>query len=316
MKFYQCLIISIFCYVILLCSNSEAQTAPSSAPPIKLKAEFGEGQRCQKTITKPENCIFITLFKKFSMKCVADGFSMNNSLTLAWYYSRNNSEYSLVQPADEGRRKVSDGRIDWTLIKGEEVAYYTCKLMHKKMVSDKEELVPIAQDIFEVQALPIAVPVFKDFTVVEGNTLNVTCAIAGKADRVTWKFINTEKVEKILLNGTDNRVEMKPFRGVPDATVLIHHANATLDRGTYNCTAISAIGNSVVDGSSYVRLKGKYAALGPFLGICAEVIILCTIILIYEKKRDKTELEESDTDQGPETKSSPDHGQDSVRYRK
>lgn len=48
-------------------------------------------------------------------------------------------------------------------------------------------------------------------------------------------------------------------------------------------------------------ILGKYAALAPFLGICAEVIILCTIILIYEKKRDKTELEESDTDQGPET---------------
>lgn len=47
--------------------------------------------------------------------------------------------------------------------------------------------------------------------------------------------------------------------------------------------------------------SGKYAALWPFIGICAEVIVLCAIILIYEKKRDKTEMEESDTDQGPET---------------
>jgi len=41
---------------------------------------------------------------------------------------------------------------------------------------------------------------------------------------------------------------------------------------------------------------GKYAALWPFLGICAEVLILCLIILIYEKRRNKSELEESDTD--------------------
>lgn len=44
----------------------------------------------------------------------------------------------------------------------------------------------------------------------------------------------------------------------------------------------------------------KYAALWPFLGICAEVIILCAVIIIYEKKRNKTELEESDTDQSPD----------------
>jgi len=43
------------------------------------------------------------------------------------------------------------------------------------------------------------------------------------------------------------------------------------------------------------------AALWPFLGICAEVIILCLVIFIYEKKRNKSEFEESDTDQGPET---------------
>jgi len=42
------------------------------------------------------------------------------------------------------------------------------------------------------------------------------------------------------------------------------------------------------------------AALWPFLGIVAEVVVLCTIILIYEKKRNKTELDESDTDQSPE----------------
>lgn len=47
-------------------------------------------------------------------------------------------------------------------------------------------------------------------------------------------------------------------------------------------------------------LSDKLAALWPFLGICAEVIILCAIILIYEKKRNKAEMEESDTDQSPD----------------
>lgn len=50
----------------------------------------------------------------------------------------------------------------------------------------------------------------------------------------------------------------------------------------------------------FVFLSGKYAALWPFLGICAEVFILCAIILIYEKRRNKAEMDESDTDQSPE----------------
>lgn len=36
----------------------------------------------------------------------------------------------------------------------------------------------------------------------------------------------------------------------------------------------------------------KLAALWPFLGICAEVIILCTIIFIYEKMRAKKMAQE------------------------
>ena len=41
---------------------------------------------------------------------------------------------------------------------------------------------------------------------------------------------------------------------------------------------------------------GKYAALWPFLGICAEVIILCTVIFIYEKRRGNKKFDE-DADQ-------------------
>lgn len=53
--------------------------------------------------------------------------------------------------------------------------------------------------------------------------------------------------------------------------------------------------------SSELKVKDKLAALWPFLGICAEVGVLCAIIMIYERKRNKAELEESDTDQSPDT---------------
>lgn len=57
----------------------------------------------------------------------------------------------------------------------------------------------------------------------------------------------------------------------------------------------------VAEAQTFLRVKDKLAALWPFLGICAEVVVLCAIILVYEKKRNKAELEESDTDQSPDT---------------
>jgi len=41
----------------------------------------------------------------------------------------------------------------------------------------------------------------------------------------------------------------------------------------------------------------KLAALWPFLGICVEVLILCTIILFYEKRRNKRLEEEARRDE-------------------
>jgi len=48
--------------------------------------------------------------------------------------------------------------------------------------------------------------------------------------------------------------------------------------------------------SNHVRSVDKLAALWPFLGIVGEVVILCAIIFIYEKRRNKPDFEESETD--------------------
>ena len=48
-----------------------------------------------------------------------------------------------------------------------------------------------------------------------------------------------------------------------------------------------------------VALTDKLAALWPFLGICAEVAILCIIIFLYEKRRAKRlekEVQSEETD--------------------
>lgn len=45
------------------------------------------------------------------------------------------------------------------------------------------------------------------------------------------------------------------------------------------------------------RVADKLAAVWPFLGICAEVAILCSIIFIFEKRRNRRmEDEEGEVD--------------------
>lgn len=50
----------------------------------------------------------------------------------------------------------------------------------------------------------------------------------------------------------------------------------------------------------FFSFLGKYAALYVFVGIIIEVVVLCAIILICERRRNKTEVDESDTDQSPD----------------
>lgn len=40
----------------------------------------------------------------------------------------------------------------------------------------------------------------------------------------------------------------------------------------------------------------KLAALWPFLGICAEVAILCSIIFVYERRKSISQCDEPETD--------------------
>jgi neuroplastin len=72
------------------------------------------------------------------------------------------------------------------------------------------------------------------------------------------------------------------------------------DRGYYTCIGRNTAMGVEVKSEGFLRIKDKLAALWPFLGIVAEVFVLCAIIFIYENRRNKTDLDESDTDQSPD----------------
>ncbi|KAK2578157.1 hypothetical protein KPH14_001353 [Odynerus spinipes] len=155
----------------------------------------------------------------------------------------------------------------------------------------------------------------ESISVVEGEKLHLVCN--GKHSpgiKVIWTFGNQN------YSTSKGRVHVlrDPERGIMGALLMVENIEMN-DRGNVYCR-VSYNWSDTVEGHSaqaftLLRVKDKLAALWPFLGICGEVVVLCAIILVYEKKRNKAELEESDTEQSPDTKPTPNKDSD-VRQRK
>ncbi|XP_018398755.1 PREDICTED: basigin [Cyphomyrmex costatus] len=155
----------------------------------------------------------------------------------------------------------------------------------------------------------------ESISVTEGESLFLVCG--GKQSpgvKIYWTFGDQN------YSSSDGRVKITkdPDRGIQGAVLTVENIEMN-DRGNVICRMSYNWSDPVLEHSSeaktFLRVKDKLAALWPFLGICVEVVVLCAIILVYEKKRNKAELEESDTDQSPDTKPTPNKESD-VRQRK
>lgn len=152
-------------------------------------------------------------------------------------------------------------------------------------------------------------------SVVEGEKLHLVCN--GKHSpgvKIIWTFGN----QNYTTSKGRVKIQKDVERGINGALLMVENIEMN-DRGNISCR-VSYNWSDTVEGHSaqaftLLRVKDKFAALWPFLGICGEVAVLCAIILVYEKKRNKAELEESDTEQSPDTKPTPNKDSD-VRQRK
>lgn len=160
---------------------------------------------------------------------------------------------------------------------------------------------------------------YRSANIVEGEPFSLDCVVLEGHDRgvgeIKW-FIYTEKdasldpppAQPIDMADERIKIESKNNLTVLSSTLTIS-AVKPQDRNYYMCKVendVTSYNNTIL-----LRVKGinwhfrashfspsffpnqpdKLAALWPFLGIVAEVLILCIIIFVYEKKRVKPDFD-------------------------
>jgi len=208
--------------------------------------------------------------QRLVLKCNYTGDQQKTTMSYTWY--KNDERLS----ESSKYRMKDDGLASTLTIENCDVAdagNYSCK-------TDQAE-----QATLRVFMYPTLEHMDRSKNQVQGDPLTLICkARSQPAPTVTWLK------DGIRLEPED-RIELHEVDGVPNAKLVIKDLQYE-DKGKYVCraTALNVTRSIEVD----VRVKDKYAALWPFLGICAEVAILCTIIFIYEKRRTKPEFEDDD----------------------
>ncbi|KAF6305832.1 basigin (Ok blood group) [Rhinolophus ferrumequinum] len=130
-----------------------------------------------------------------------------------------------------------------------------------------------------------------------------------------WEWYKiSDAGDQVLTNNSQDRIFVVSTETKTE--LHIRDLDLKVDSGQYICNGTSAegSGHAVIT----LRVRSHLAALWPFLGIVAEVLVLVTIIFIYEKRRKPDEvLDDEDTGSAP-LKSSGHHVNDkgkNVRQR-
>ena len=181
----------------------------------------------------------------------------------------NGTEKSTIKVEErEGKAKLDPETKKLTLVdvRGDELkSKYVC-VRDGKVV--KEFSFNVAPKLFK--------PEKSSQTVTEGGHVELKCNLLFGSDSsdlaFAWFKNETELVsdDQYKITSTGNQ------------TILtVKKVNAD-DKGNFTCKATNKFGESAE--TIQLRVKDALAALWPFLAIVAEVLVLCIIILIYEKK--------------------------------
>uniref|UniRef100_A0A8C4U6I2 Basigin n=1 Tax=Falco tinnunculus TaxID=100819 RepID=A0A8C4U6I2_FALTI len=117
----------------------------------------------------------------------------------------------------------------------------------------------------------------------EGDTGVLTCKNPSFPPVFSWFWYKSG--QEPIINGS-GRYIIKSSGNKTELRIL--KLNIEEDTGDYHCNATNSYGSG--GATVNLRVRSRLAALWPFLGIVAEVLVLVTIIFIYEKRRKPDEV--------------------------
>ncbi|KPP63071.1 hypothetical protein Z043_118694 [Scleropages formosus] len=138
----------------------------------------------------------------------------------------------------------------------------------------------------EVKTLPhVSAPKHSEHSI-ENDKGVLVCVSHGYPLPTDWTWYKLDDSGKKELNNMTDKYEIK---STPNKTTLyIMDLKIETDVGKYQCLGKNEFGS--VEDTIHLRVRSRLAALWPFLGIVVEVIILITVIFIYEKRRKPDEI--------------------------
>ncbi|XP_006898015.1 PREDICTED: basigin [Elephantulus edwardii] len=157
--------------------------------------------------------------------------------------------------------------------------------------SGKYDCIFLPEDVgrasISVEGLPKVFAVKKSEHANEGETVTLKCKSNSFPPITSWVwFKKTDAEEQLITNSSQNKFLVTSA----DMRTELHISSLDLEKdpGVYVCNGTSSSGTD--QASITLRVRSRLAALWPFLGIVAEVLVLVTIIFIYEKRRKPEEV--------------------------
>lgn len=225
----------------------------------------------------------------------------------------NNDKFEVLE--DDDRITMDKKTLVITKVKKSDMGKYQCKEDDKQIKAWE-----VTDLTFRLTAMKPSYPI--DIGA-DTTNLDFNCLIKGQANVAFLWFIRPEgeedkKENKLICTNDDctiannSRISVQLADSATRSVLQFKKANIT-DRMIYTCRVVKLEDKTAAENvnfnctktlpcfetESLLRVKDPLAAVWPFVGIVIEVVILCIIIFVCEKRRGAKEAEEAmDEDEG------------------